>query len=417
MHNQNVWSGQKLGLAIVALTLILVSGAWAATETVIYSFGADSGGYWPLAGLTFDGSGNLYGTAAFGQGAKKCGTECGMVFELTPATGGGWTETVLHTFSGSDGSVPTAGVVFDKAGNLYGTTSQGGAHNLGVVFELTPNSGGGWTEKVLHSFTGGYDGELPSSGVTIDAAGNLYGTAEFGGAHFEGVAYELTPTSTGWKHKVLHSFGKEGKRPYGGLLLDATGNLYGTTSGGGSIKGAGVVFELTPNASGVWNEIVLYEFQGGRNGGKDGRNPRAGLILDGQGNLYGSTLLGGTRHRGRGIIFKLTPSSQGMWKSSVLHYGGRNGGYSYVSALVFDAAGNLYGTAVSGGGQDRGVVFRLTPTTSGFWKEQVLNSFGGGSDGASPQAALVWDGVGNLYSTTFQGGGSYDGGTVFKITP
>jgi uncharacterized repeat protein (TIGR03803 family) len=398
------------------MTLILASGAWPATEQVIYSVAADSGGYSPHAGLIFDAAGNLYGTTALGEGGKKCGTECGMVFELSPASGGGWTETVLHVFTGNDGSIPIAGLVFDKAGNLYGTTQFGGVHNWGVVFELTPDAGGGWTEKVLHSFSGP-DGQYPSSGLAIDAAGNLYGTAEFGGSRFEGVAFELMPTPTGWKHKVLRNFGLHGIRPYGGLVLDSAGNLYGTTTGGGSSIGAGVVFELTPNTKGVWNEIVLYEFQGGRHGGKDGRYPLAGLVFDGQGNLYGTTAFGGVRHHGRGMIFKLTPSSDGSWKKSVLHYGGHKGGYGYIAALVFDTAGNLYGTATVGGGLGRGVVFRLKPTTSGFWTEEVLHSFGGGSDGAYPYADLIWDTAGNLYGTTTQGGGSYEGGTVFEITP
>jgi uncharacterized repeat protein (TIGR03803 family) len=417
MHHPKCWSATKAGLPIVAVTLMLVSGAWAATEQVLYSFTATTGQY-PQASLIFDGVGNLYGTAAVGGNEKACpGAGCGVVFELTPASGGGWTETVLHTFDSKDGAYPIAPLVFDQAGNLYGTTQSGGQHGYGVVFELTPATGGGWTEKVLHSFTLGYDGAYPMAGLAIDAAGNLYGTAEEGGQYGNGVAFELLPTSSGWRHNILHSFGLHGTRPVGGLVLDHAGNLYGTTSMGGSSYGHGLVFELTPNANGPWNEIVLYKFRGKGHEGDDGAHPFGNLIFDGQGNLYGTTLRGGPHHNGRGVIFKLSPSSGGTWTETILHYGGRKGGYWYHSGLIFDAAGNLYGTAEYGGGLEGGVVFRLTPTSKGFWKESVLHSFGGDSgDGVLPVGGLVFDEAGNLYGTTQFGGTSSDG-TVFEVTP
>jgi uncharacterized repeat protein (TIGR03803 family) len=417
MHNQKPWSAARAGLTIIAATLMLVSGAWAATEQVLYSFAGATGQY-PQAGLIFDGAGNLYGTAVEGGNDKACrGSGCGVAFELTPAAGGGWTETVIHAFDGADGEYPVAPLVFDQAGNLYGTTQFGGKHGYGVVFELTPATGGGWTEKVLHSFTLGYDGAYPMAGLAIDAADNLYGTAEEGGQYRNGVAFELLPTSSGWKHNILHSFGLHGTRPVGGLVLDHAGNLYGTTSMGGTSYGHGLVFELTPNASGPWNEIVLYKFQGKGHAGDDSAHPFGNLIFDGEGNLYGTTLNGGPHHNGRGVIFKLSPSSGGTWTETILHYAGRKGGYGYRSGLIFDAAGNLYGTAERGGGLEGGVVFRLSPTSKGFWKEAVLHSFGGGGvDGVLPIGGLVFDKAGNLYGTTNYGGTSNDG-TVFEVTP
>ena len=411
MHIQRSWSAKNAALAIVAITFMLASGAWAATEQVLFNFTGSDGSN-PRSALIIDGAGNIYGTASSGGDTKDCTSGCGVVFELSPTSGGGWTQTVLHAFNGKDGAYPTAGLVFDKAGNLYGTTFQGGAHNDGVVFELIPGSAH-WTEKVLHTFDLGYRGQFPVAGLIIDGAGNLYGTTEAG---YFGAVFELTPTSSGWTFKVLHSFrGSQGKHLFGKLVLDHAGNLYGTTANGGHGNGGGIVFELTPSASGPWTETVLYEFQGGRHGGKDGREPMSDLVFDGQGNLYGTTFAGGVHAQGRGTIFKLTPSSSG-WTETILHYGGAKGGFGYRSGLIVDASGNLYGTADYGGGFRRGTVFRLTPTATGFWKETVLHSFGGAGDGINPVAGLVRDAAGNLYGTTL-GGGTASVGTVFEVTP
>ncbi len=411
MHKQNSWSAEKVVLVLLSMTVMLVSGARAATEQVLHNFTGATGAS-PYAALIFDGAGNLYGTTLDGGDDKACSGGCGVVFELTPASGGTWTQTVIHTFRGKDGANPMAGLVFDKAGNLYGTTRYGGGHDEGVVFELTPASGDGWKEKILHSFYRPYGGELPVAGLVFDAAGNLYGTTLAG---YFGAVYELAPTSSGWTYKVLHTFyGLHGKYLFGGLVLDQAGNLYGTTANGGHKNGGGLVFELTPTASGPWTETVLYEFQGRKRSGKDGRAPVSELVFDKQGSLYGTTSEGGPHHS-RGTIFKLTPSSGGGWKETVLHYGGEKGGYGYKSGLIFDAEGNLYGTAAGGGGLGSGTVFRLTPTSSGFWKETVLHSFGAG-DGESPVAKLVFDSAGNLYGTTLGGGTSSDG-TVFEVTP
>jgi uncharacterized repeat protein (TIGR03803 family) len=238
------------------------------------------------------------------------------VFELSPNAGGGWTEKVLHSFknNGNDGSSSYASLIFDGVGNLYGTTAGGGAKSLGTVFELRPKTGGGWTEKLLHSFIdSGKDGYYPEAGLIFDASGNLYGTTAFGGSGSCtdgcGTVFELTPkTGGGWTEKILHNLnnnGKDGYYPFArGLIFDGAGNLYGTTESGGSGScrdGCGTVFELTPKTGGGWTEKVLYNF---KNNSRDGRKPGAGLIFDASGNLYGTTYGGG---HGGGTVFEITP--------------------------------------------------------------------------------------------------------------
>jgi uncharacterized repeat protein (TIGR03803 family) len=231
-------------------------------------------------------------------------------------TAGGWSEKVLHSFNDTDGAYSSAGLIFDKNGNLYGTTLEGGdygcsASGCGTVFELTPTAGGGWTETVLLNFNGS-DGSGPQAGLIFDAAGNLYGTTVGGGTNCPpfgcGTVFELTPTAGGgWTEKVLHSFGNgtDGANPFAGLIFDAAGNLYGTTYGGGTYRcgasGCGTAFELTPAAGGSWTETVLYSFSRGN----DGFEPEAGLIFDSAGNLYGTTAVGGTYDGG--TVFELTP--------------------------------------------------------------------------------------------------------------
>src|SRR5271167_2273777 len=389
-------------------------GGW--TERVLYSFCSQrscTDGETPGAGLIFDAAGNLYGTTSGGG----TGTYFGTVFELTPTAGGGWMEQVLHSFNGGDGYWPFAGLIFDAAGNLYGTTYVGGAYGEGTVFELTPAAGGGWTERVLYSFCSQRsctDGETPGAGLIFDAAGNLYGTTSGGGTGtYFGTVFELTPTAGGgWMEQVLHSFnGGDGYWPFAGLIFDAAGNLYGTTYVGGAY-GEGTVFELTPAAGGGWTEQVLYNF---KHNGTDGYNPEAGLIFDKNGNLYSTTLAGGTY--GEGTVFELRPTAGGDWTEEVLHsFGNGTDGYQPAGSLMFDAAGNLYGTTYGGGTYGYGTVFELTPTAGGGWTEKVLHSFGNGPDGYYPYAGLIFDAAGNLYSTT-HGGGTYGYGTVFELTP
>jgi uncharacterized repeat protein (TIGR03803 family) len=264
---------------------------------VLYSFRNNAkNGNVPQAGLIFDGTGKLYGTTRFG-GAYNVGT----VFELAPKVGGGWTQKILHDFNSNDGDgfFPTAALIFDAAGDLYGTTYNGGTgancdyEGCGTVFELMPQSGGTWAEKILHSFNfDGRDGIFPIAGLIFGASGNIYGTTTEGGTYNPdaGTVFELTPKPGGWTEKVVHSFGsgKDGFDPFGGLITDAAGNLYGTTATDGGL-GYGTVFELSPRSGGGWTEKVLHRFTG-----YDGASPGAALIFDTAGDLYGTTFQGGS---------------------------------------------------------------------------------------------------------------------------
>src|ERR1039458_6316092 len=366
MQGKTLSIGLRAVLAIIAATLFVTSTWAAAQEKVLYSFGNGTDATYPVAGLIFDAAGNLYGTTEHG-GAYQCsgGGGCGTVFELSPDGSGGWTATVLHSFgNGTDGIDPNGGVIFDAAGKLYGTTLEGGAYGYGTVFELSPNGGGGWTETVLYSFcsqTNCTDGDAPYAGLIFDPAGNLYGTTLGGGTYNYGAVFEVTPNGT---ETVLHSFtGTDGVYPYAGLIFDPAGNLYGTTGQGGTYDG-GTVFEVTPNGT----ETVLHNFN---NNGTDGAYPYAGLIFDAAGNLYGTTLEGGAY--GYGAVFEVTPNGT----ETVLHNFNNNGtdGYSPYASLIFDAAGNLYGTTNSGGTYNHATVFELTPAAGGGWTETVLHSF------------------------------------------
>ena len=330
-----------------------------------------------------------------------------------------WTAITLISFDGADGNGPYAGLIFDKAGNLYGTTSSGGTTPAGTVFELSPNGNGTWTETVLYSFRGGRDGNSPMAGLVFDEAGNLYGTTLYGGSHREqrcrptgcGTVFELSPaTGGGWTETVLYRFsgGKDGNGPLAGLVLDKDGNLYGTTATGGLCKGnCGVVFKLF-RSKGVWKESVLHSFDSLKG---DGQGPDGGVIFDRAGNLYGTTYLGGHGNcfgGGCGIIFELTPTKHG-WKEKILYdLGSYSGDAALPSAgVTFDKAGNLYGTG-AGGYYGYGAVFEMKRSKTG-WNESVIYSFTGGNDGGGPLAPVAFDGAGNLYGTTVVGGSANDG--------
>lgn len=342
----------------------------------------------------------------------------GTVFRLSPGAGG-WGETVLYNFCSvdgcADGTWPNAGLTLDAAGNLYGTTwDGGGASNYGTVFQLAPGAGDTWTETVLHSFDENGDGHYPYTvGLIFDAAGNLYGTTLRGSEHDRGTVFKLMPGAGGtWNETVLNRFGdlpRGGSHSQAGLIFDTAGNLYGTTEAGGAYR-CGTVFKLS-NTNGRWTETVLHSFKG-----SDGRSPYASLIFDKAGNLYGTTYKGGAHSVG--AVFKITPGANGTWAETVLHSFGAGGdGFYPYANLIFDAVGNLYGTTSWGGANgNSGTVFKLTPGAKGAWTEKVLHSFGKGEDGASPYAGLILDAAGNLYGTTSQGGAD-NSGTVFKITP
>jgi uncharacterized repeat protein (TIGR03803 family) len=377
-------------------------------ETVLYNFTGGSDGSTPLASLISDSSGNLYGTTEYG-GAYANGT----VFELTQSTGG-WTETVLHSFgNGSDGGNPWPGVIFDAVGNLYGTTYSGGTYGFGTVFELTPQAGGGWADTVLHNFKAG-DGQQPTGGLIFDTAGSLYGTTGQGGAFGEGVVFKLSPQPGGtWTETVLHSFnpgGPDGQVPTCTLIFDTAGNLYGTTGFGGTF-GHGTVFEVSPNSSGGWTEKRLANFS---NSGNNPYNPTAGLVFDAAGNLYTTTAFGG--FYSDGAVVELSRNTGGGWTAKVIHNFNGTDGHEPFDSLIIDSAGNLYGTTYAGGANGGGVVFELSPRTGGGWTEKTLHSFtsAGTTDGGYPYASLMFDASGNLYGTTSSNGTSLHG-TLFKI--
>jgi uncharacterized repeat protein (TIGR03803 family) len=390
---------------------MLSSDTWASSKfKTLHSLS----GY-TYAGVTIDPVGNLYG-ATVGGGVYGQGT----VFELTPSSNGRWAEHVLHDFTGGkDGAAPYASPIFDAAGNLYGTTRYGGASGNGTVFELMPDSNGQWTERVLHQFTGGKDGGQPWSGLILDSSGNLYGTTSEGGNSSDcaysscGVVFELTPSANGdWKEKVLHAFtGKDGGSPLASLVFDGGDNLYGTTEWD-SVYSGGTVFELAHDSNGGWTEHVLHRFSRGNDGG----NPVAGLILNAAGHLYGTTEFGG--HCGEsscGVVFELTRTSNGRWTEHVLHnFTGGVDGSVPIAGVIFDPAGNLYGTASEGGVYRQGTVFELTADSDGKWTEHVLHQFTPGKGAGAPNAGLTFDSAGDLYGTTLVGG-SYGKGTVFEL--
>jgi uncharacterized repeat protein (TIGR03803 family) len=315
-------------------------------------------GFSAYAGVVIGPDGLLYGTTHSGGDGNGCMQwyGCGTVFHIAPGrTARAWDEGILHRFGDADGSNPDHGdLAFDHAGHVYGTTRNGGAYQQGAVYELTSNRGI-WTETVLHSFSGSPDGASPLSGIVFDREGNLYGTTEDGGANGWGTVYRLMPSGSEWREDVLNSFGNgtDGFTPTAGLILDASGNLYGATQDGGT-GGGGTVFELSPLADDSWTFITLTNLLGPSSGG-----PNSNLIMDNAGNLYGTTSGDGSQLWGS--VFKLT-WSDGAWSYTSLHdfSGGIDGGTPY-SSLAFDANGNLYGTAYSGGAYGYGVVFEITP--------------------------------------------------------
>jgi uncharacterized repeat protein (TIGR03803 family) len=426
-------------LAILAVTAILTATPAAAQhERLLHSFnnnGKDGNGPW--GGLVFDPAGNLYGTTfQGGTGGCKYGdvaVGCGTVFELSPKAAGSWSEKVLHNFHGNDGWDPSGNLILDAAGNLYGTTRQGGTglcrylidqglSGCGTVYELSPSSGGKWTEKVLYNFLdNSADGTEPSAGLVFDASGNLYGTTFQGGSYGYGTVFELKPSAGGgWAETVLHNFnqdGTDGFEPVASLILDGSGNLYGTTEYGGPfVLAGGTVFELTPSTGGSWTETIVHNF----NSNIDGYFPRASLIFDATGNLYGTTSFGGPGGvDAEGSAFELSPGAGGTWTETLLHFFNENGvdGATPVADLIFDTAGNLYGTTQYGGVNSYGTVFKLTPGVGGSWNERIVHDFvSTGAGGLMPLAGLARDTAGNLYGTT-NGGGAYDVGTVFELVP
>jgi len=375
--------------AAFLLSVLLASPAVAQTYTILHTFTGGADGDSPYAGLTMDHAGNLYGTTS--DGGSRCRT-CGTVFKLEHKNSG-WVFYTLYSFSGPDGANPQARVSIGPDGNLYGTTTYGGAANNGVVFRLQPPPSFcrafscPWTETVLYSFEGGGDGAQPTYGdLTFDAAGNIYGTTPTSGGHGCGMVYELSPSNGHWTETILYRFqcGEDGNQPYAGVIFDSTGNLYGTTAAGGA-SGEGVVYKLTNTGSG-WSETTIHSFD------SNSISPYGGLIFDAHGNLYGMTGLVPI------AVYRLSPTDGG-WDYTALYT--FTDVYGSTATPAMDAAGNLYGTIFIGTPE----IFRLSPTGN----QWILTGFSGGV-GEEPLGSVVVDAAGNVYGTA-------SSGYVFEITP
>lgn len=408
--------------AILIAVLIPVCSAFAQRPLrTLHRFAGGADGENPTAALVEDSAGNFYGTTEYGGANGYYGT----VFEMTPPT---WIKTTLYSFhNDGDGARPTDALILDAAGNLYGTTSDSNAGGYGEIIELSPPTTrrGAWTETVLYSFQGGSDGAYPYGGLVWDPQGDLYGATETS-------VFELSPPAEkggAWTFTLLHDFvccTSDGWSSLAGLVRDSQGNLYGTTEWGGSYTGeycaylgCGTVFEVSPPSlpGGAWTETVLYRFAGE----PDGFDPFGALTLDSHENLYGTTYSGGSG--GGGTVFELSPRGA-AWTETILHnfsYG-RTDGAVPVGTLIFDRLGNLYGATEFGGNPCEfddarygcGTVFELSPGANNSWSETLLDLFPlEGPWPRQPGAGLILDSDGYLLGTTLYGGDDY--GTVFEV--
>jgi uncharacterized repeat protein (TIGR03803 family) len=380
---------------MIGQALIATPRTQAQTFKVVYNFTGASDGGNPLDGLTLDSAGNLYGTTNAG-GVSSYGT----VFKVTKAG----VETVVHQFTGgTDGAYPEGGLIRDAGGNFFGTTTAGGATNNGTVFGITAAG----KEVVLYSFAGGTDGAVPDAGLALDATGNLYGTTSAGGTIGNGTVFKINRPAKGgsWTETVLYNFGtgSDGAIPVASVAFDKSGNLYGTTSAGGT-SGNGTIFELTLSG-GLWAETIIHNFQNA----DDGAVPYGGLIADAAGNFYGSATEGGTG--GGGTIFELTPDN-GAWTFNVIYSNPGWGISGSFRNLILDKSGNLYGTTHCDGANDAGTVYKLSPA-SGAWTYTSLYVFTGGTDGLYSYSNPVLEG--NYVIGTTKLGGANGSGVVWAI--
>lgn len=402
--NTHISLPARLILLALGVLLAVSPAAAAVTDTVLNSF-IGSNGSSVFAGLTPDTNGNLYGTTQAG------GLGSGVVYELTPAAGGGWTETVLYKFGSrtKDGATPYSGVVLDAAGSLYGTTLSGGAHNKGTLYRLKKGAGGTWTESVLHSFGAGADGAYPIATPVI-VGNSLFGTTYNGGNGTActlsgknttcGTVYQFTSTGA---YSVIHSFtndGSDGYLPVAGLTPDANGNLFGQTTWGGPY-GGGILFQMVLS-NGTWSEVAIHPWGRIHDGRPDGAQCYGTLVFDQAGTLWGTSLVGGT-HGDLGTVFRFTQNVHGWAEQNAHGFGTAGDGAYPYGGLVVNAAGNLFGTTYQGGAGGSGTVYEIIPTPTGF-SYKLLYSFTGATDGGLVAAPLVLDSAGNLYGTTMRGG-------------
>ncbi len=402
-------SRHSVSRIILLFTALTATALAASTTKLLYSFAGGTDGEYTDTELVMDSAGNLYGSSV--QGGTFGG---GTVFQVTPAG----VHTVLYNFTGgADGGEPYKGVTLDAQGNLYGTAVTGGGGSCeggcGVIFKLT-NNGGSWTQSVIHAFTGAGDGSGPGSPVSFDTRGNLYGTTPTGGANNMGTVYRMTPDgSGGWKFRVIHTFtgGADGGGGSAGrLLIDAAGNLYGVCTVGG-VNGFGTVFKIS-SSQGAWSLTTLYAFQDS----PDGALPYGSVVFDKLGNLYGTTYYAGVNDLG--TVYKLTHSN-GAWTESVLYsFKGGTDGASPISSLVADSAGNFYGTTSDGGASNCscGVIFKMSRGSTGKWTESVVYRFPGKPSPGFAYNGMIRDAAGNLYGATVHGGTTNDG-AIYKFTP
>ena len=393
-------TSQKLfAFCMAASCLIFAFPAAASTETVLYDFPGHPGGMKPYTGVVFDKSGNLWGVTSAG-GPNFAGD----VYELSPNGDGGWNYTEIYTFScGAEGCYPS-GLTFDDSGNLYASTSVGGTGNTGTILQFSSDSAGTWSPTILYSFGSDTSKDAQSGGGLVWFNGALYGVAA-GGTRQGGVVFSLAKTSEGeWVETTLHNF-TSGDSP-NSILINASGVIFGTTSGGGPSM-AGTVFELKQDKAGEWNQSVLYSFTA-----SEGIGPYS-LTSDNAGNLYGTTAVGGPGQYG--AVFELSKSSS-TWMLSTLHAfsGGLDG--ASPNGITLDSQGRVYGTTFQGGGQGVcenppssqnefcGTAFLLTRTQAGTWRETFLHRFSGKKDGGEPAAGLILDANDNSYGTASEGG-------------
>jgi uncharacterized repeat protein (TIGR03803 family) len=395
----------KIKLATIVVLVMLQVTAWASTETVLWNFGGSGDGAGPTGKLIVDSAGNFYGVTG-GGGAYGVGT----VFELSPNGKGGWTETVLYSFGSQkgDGIQPSSGLVMDSKGNLYGTAEFGGANQNGNVFELSPAVGGGWTETVIHTFgpTGKGDGQFPASDLAFDAQGNMFGTTYGGGVKHEGTLYELSPSSSGWMETILHNFPSprnEGASPQTGVLVGRTQtHLYGSTTFEGTI------YRLGFN-NGHWVEKTIHYNGGEQTGGN--------LVMDRNLNIYGATNNAGAN--GTGSVWEMhryRPNQRRKFRLLYSFGASGSGDGAFPQSGVIIVNGTIYGTTGFGGTNDVGIVFSLTKSKNDQWQETILYSFTGGNDGGAPLGQLIQDKQGHLYGVCLRGG-TQGGGVVFEVTP
>jgi uncharacterized repeat protein (TIGR03803 family) len=401
----------KRFVGISAVVLALALAASASTEKVVWNFAGGTDGSQPWSNYFIsDAKGNLYGATAAG------GTfDAGVVFKRSP-TG---KVKILYEFKGQanrDGQAPHGRLAFDADGNIFGTTQQGGINGTGTVYELSPRRHGEWKERVIYNFSAtGADGNSPSAGMTIAPDGTMYSTTPDGGAYSGGVIFSMTKTTNGWKQAVIHSinFPSEGGFPYEGLMMDAAGNLYGVAPAGGS-AGGGVVYQLSHTNRG-WVDRVIYNFTG-QNGDGSGLY-WIDLISDASGNIYGATSFGGTN--GNGTVWELVYSAtKKSYKEQILYEFGASGsgdGNNPYGGLAMDSNGNLYGTALNGGSSGLGAVYKLTKQGNS-WKETILHNFKGGNDGNQPTGNPFINTNGKVFGMT-QSGGTSNLGVIYRVTP